>query len=125
MTAMIGLYPTCLGDAVHPQVVRDARRVLRAAGADPVPIPGATCCGQPAWNSGFAADARRVARRTLHAMAEAILDRVEAIAEIHIAMPNRHCLLVDLSPFGMDNPNEVFLPVDEPHGLIEATLTRG
>jgi len=25
----------------------------------------------------------------------------------------------------MDNPNEVFLPVDEPHGLIEATLTRG
>jgi urate oxidase len=64
-------------------------------------------------------------QHTLHAMAEAILDRVQAIGEIHIAMPNRHCLLVDLSPFGMDNPNEVFLPVDEPHGLIEATLTRG
>jgi len=46
-----------------------------------------------------------------------------AIDEVHIAMPNRHCLLVDLSPFGMDNPNEVFLPIDEPHGLIEATLS--
>ncbi len=35
---------------------------------------GATCCGQPAWNSGFAADARRVARRTL-----AALDGLDAV----------------------------------------------
>ena len=69
MPAMIGLFPTCLGDAVHPQVVRDTERVLGAAGVATVSIPGATCCGQPAWNSGFAADARRVARRTLRAMA--------------------------------------------------------
>jgi L-lactate dehydrogenase complex protein LldE len=88
MTAMIGLYPTCLGDVVHPQVVRDARRVLRAAGADPVPIPGATCCGQPAWNSGFAADARRVARRTLHAMAE--LDAVVVPSGSCTAMMRLH-----------------------------------
>jgi L-lactate dehydrogenase complex protein LldE len=67
---MIGLFPTCLGDAVHPQVARDAARVLRAAGVEAVPVTGATCCGQPAWNSGFAADARRVARRTLHAVAD-------------------------------------------------------
>ena len=70
MPAMIGLFPTCLGDAVHPLVVRDARAVLGAAGVETVPVPGATCCGQPAWNSGFAADARRVARRTLRAMAD-------------------------------------------------------
>ena len=63
-------------------------------------------------------------QHTLYAIGEAILDRVDAISEIHIAMPNRHCLLVDLSSFGMENPNEVFLPIDEPHGLIEATLTR-
>jgi L-lactate dehydrogenase complex protein LldE len=67
---MIGLFPTCLGDAVHPQVARDAARVLRAAGVEAVPVTGATCCGQPAWNSGFAADARRVARRTLRALAD-------------------------------------------------------
>jgi urate oxidase len=63
-------------------------------------------------------------QHTLYAMGETILDRVDAIAEIHLAMPNRHCLLVDLSAFGMDNPNEVFVPIDEPHGLIEATLRR-
>jgi len=63
-------------------------------------------------------------QHTLYAMGEAILDRVDAIGTIHISMPNRHCLPVDLAPFGMDNPNEVFVPVDEPHGLIEATLTR-
>ena len=68
MPAMVGLFATCLGDAVHPQVVRDSERVLRAAGADPSPVRGATCCGQPAWNSGFVADARRVARTTLRAM---------------------------------------------------------
>jgi hypothetical protein len=38
---------------------------------------------------------------------------------------NRRCLPVDLSPFGMENPNEVFVPIDEPHGQIEATLRRG
>lgn len=68
MPAMIGLFPTCLGEAVHPQVVRDTARVLRAAGVEAAPVRGATCCGQPAWNSGFAADARRVARRTLEAL---------------------------------------------------------
>ena len=39
MPAMVGLFPTCLGDAVHPQVVRDARAGAagggRRAGADP------------------------------------------------------------------------------------------
>ena len=70
MPAMVGLFPTCLGDAVYPRVVRDAELVLRAAGADPAPVRGATCCGQPAWNSGFVADARRIARPTLRAMAD-------------------------------------------------------
>lgn len=63
-------------------------------------------------------------QHTLCAMGEAVLQRFESIDEIRLSMPNRHCLLVDLSPFGMDNPNEVFVPVDEPHGLIEATLKR-
>jgi L-lactate dehydrogenase complex protein LldE len=74
MPAMTGLFPTCLGEAVHPRVVRDAAAVLAAAGVEAAVVRGATCCGQPAWNSGFTADARRVARRTL-----AALDGVEAV----------------------------------------------
>ena len=37
---------------------------------------------------------------------------------------NKHCLLVDLSRFGQDNPNEIFVPTDEPHGYIEARIVR-
>jgi urate oxidase len=39
-------------------------------------------------------------------------------------MPNLHYLLVDLSQFGQDNPNEIFMPIDEPHGYIEACIRR-
>jgi urate oxidase len=39
-------------------------------------------------------------------------------------MPNRHRLLVNLAPFKRDNPNEIFVATDEPHGLITGTLRR-
>ena len=38
------------------------------------------------------------------------------------ALPNRHHFLVDLAPFGLDNPNEVFHAADRPYGLIEGTV---
>lgn len=72
----------------------------------------------------FACHASLGVQHTMYAMGEAILDRIEAIDTVHLSMPNRHCLLVDLAPFGLENPNEVFVPIDEPHGLIEATLAR-
>jgi urate oxidase len=62
---------------------------------------------------------------TLYAMGEAVLAGFAEVEDISLSLPNKHYLLVNLEPFGMDNPNEVFLPVDEPHGLIEATLSRG
>ena len=63
-------------------------------------------------------------QHTLYAMGEAVLNNFDHIREIHLSLPNKHYNLVDLSPFGMDNPAEVFLPTDEPHGLIEATLRK-
>ena len=42
-----------------------------------------------------------------------------------MTMPNRHCLLVNLAPFGQDNPNQIFVPTDEPHGTIQARIVRG
>jgi urate oxidase len=63
-------------------------------------------------------------QHTLHAMGEAVLTWCRDVAEITIAMPNRHHLLVDLAPFGLDNPNEIFVPTEAPYGLIEATLRR-
>jgi urate oxidase len=39
-------------------------------------------------------------------------------------MPNKHCLLINLTPFGLENKNELFVPTDEPHGQIEGTVSR-
>jgi len=46
------------------------------------------------------------------------------VAEIKLSAPNKHHFLVDLSPFGMDNPGEVFYAADRPYGLIEASVVR-
>jgi L-lactate dehydrogenase complex protein LldE len=62
------LFGTCLGDLMAPGTVADARRVLEACRCDVSAPDGATCCGQPAFNSGFDREARRVARRTLRAL---------------------------------------------------------
>ena len=72
----------------------------------------------------FAGHESKSVQHTLFAVAEAVLGQNPAVDEIHIIMPNRHCLLVDLRPFGQDNPNEVFVPIDEPHGYIEARVRR-
>jgi urate oxidase len=66
----------------------------------------------------------RSVQHTLYAMAAAALERYTEISDITISMPNKHCLLVDLSRFGLENNNEVFVPVDEPYGLIEAHIKR-
>ena len=63
-------------------------------------------------------------QHTLFAMGQAVLDAVDSITTIRLAMPNKHHLPVDLSRFGLENRNEIFVATDEPHGLIEATLVR-
>ena len=62
---------------------------------------------------------------TLFQMGTAALKAVPEISKISIALPNRHCLLIDLKPFGLANKNELFVPTDEPHGQIEGTVARG
>lgn len=72
----------------------------------------------------FAGHKSESVQQTLYAMGEAALKRCGAIESIRLSLPNIHCLLVNLKPFGMENPNEIFVPTDEPHGLIEATIAR-
>jgi urate oxidase len=61
---------------------------------------------------------------TLFQMGEAALKAAREISKIHLEMPNQHCLLINLAPFGLENRNELFVPTDEPHGQIEGTITR-
>ena len=63
-------------------------------------------------------------QQTLYAMGEAVLDACPTVAEVRLSMPNKHHFVVDLSPFGLENPNEVFHADDRPYGLIEAAVVR-
>ncbi len=72
----------------------------------------------------FATHRSESVQHTLYAMGEAALAAAPDTADITIVMPNRHHLLVDLAPFGLDNPNEIFVATDQPFGLIEATIRR-
>lgn len=72
----------------------------------------------------FAENYSPSAQTTLFQMGEAALAASPEISRIDLAMPNKHCLLLNLAPFGLKNENEVFVPTEEPFGLIEASLAR-
>lgn len=74
--------------------------------------------------AAFAAHESKSVQHTLYAMGQKVLEQLPEVEDIELSMPNKHCLLVDLSRFGQDNPNEIFVPVDEPHGSIQARLRR-
>ena len=63
-------------------------------------------------------------QQTLMSMGSHALQSRPEIAEIRLTLPNKHHYLVDLSPFDLDNDNEVFVAGDRPYGLIEGTVTR-
>ena len=63
-------------------------------------------------------------QHTLHAIGQEVLKRFSDVREIKLTLPNKHALLANLEPFGLDNPNDVFIPTDEPSGYIEGTLVR-
>jgi urate oxidase len=74
--------------------------------------------------AGFVATYSYSLQQTLLAMGTRVLESRPEVAEIRLSLPNRHHLLVDLEPFGLANPNEVFVAADRPYGLIEGCVTR-
>jgi urate oxidase len=63
-------------------------------------------------------------QQTLHAMGERVLRHRDELVEVRLSLPNKHHFLVDLSPFELDNPGEVFFAADRPYGLIEGSVVR-
>ncbi|MBF8191349.1 urate oxidase [Nonomuraea sp. K274] len=72
----------------------------------------------------FAGTHSRSLQQTLYAMGEHALTTCPEICEVRLSMPNKHHFLVDLSPFGLDNDNEVYHAADRPYGLIEGSVLR-
>lgn len=66
----VSLFPTCVIDAVKPEIGFATAHVLERMGYIVAVPDAATCCGQPAWNAGHAEAAVEVARTTLKALAE-------------------------------------------------------
>lgn len=63
-------------------------------------------------------------QHTLYAMGDAVIAARPEVGDVFLSMPNLHHHLVDLSPYGLDNPHEVFVATDEPYGAIEAVVAR-
>ena len=72
----------------------------------------------------FATTYSRALQETLYAMGRAVLEAHDEHRRDPFAAPNKHHFLVDLAPFGLENPGEVFIAADRPYGLIEATVRR-
>lgn len=72
----------------------------------------------------FANTYSKSVQETQYEMAKAAFAACPSIYHIRITMPNRHHLLANLAPFGLDNPNEVFVPTSEPFGLISGGYLR-
>lgn len=64
------LFGTCLIDVFYPQAGLDALALLELCGFTVTYPLRQSCCGQPAFNSGFAADARKVAEATIDLFSE-------------------------------------------------------
>ncbi len=73
----------------------------------------------------FATQHSLAVQQTLYEMGEAVLAAISDIEEISITMPNQHRIAFNLEPFGQKNQNEIFVPIDEPYGLISGTIKRG
>lgn len=68
-------------------------------------------------------------QRTCFQMGSEILSAVDGVSEVTLCMPNVHNLPFDLSKYGLVNADQtglphIFYPVDEPHGIIQATIKR-
>lgn len=69
-TVKVSLFVTCLADGLFPEVAESAVRVLQRYGVEVAFPMQQTCCGQPAFNSGYWDEAREVASNWLAAFAD-------------------------------------------------------
>ncbi len=91
-----------------------------------VDVDWASCYGEVTHRlkQTFAGHYSLSLQQTLYEMGRSVLEGCHEVAEIRLSMPNKHHFTVDLAPFEIKNPNEVFYASDRPYGLIEGTVRR-
>lgn len=83
------LFVTCLVDTFFPEVGEGMVKVLERLGADVEFPPDQTCCGQPAFNSGYREEARSVAERFISIFEDAVTNSRDR--ETYIVCPSGSC----------------------------------
>lgn len=81
----VSLFVTCLIDQMAPRVGVAAVKLLGRLGVRVSFDPEQTCCGQPAFNTGYRDEARQVARHTL-----SVLERQLESAD-YVVIPSGSC----------------------------------
>ncbi len=72
----------------------------------------------------FAAHEAKSLQHLLYTLAQAVLENFEAMSEIHLRILDNYCPPVDLKSFGMENDNELFVPLEESQGAASLVLRR-
>lgn len=72
----------------------------------------------------FSNEYSKVVQETLYLVGRKILEQFSEIESIFFRLPNIHVFIYDLSPFGLDNTNEVYRPFSDPTGILEGTISR-
>jgi urate oxidase len=85
---------------------------FRDTAADVTDWAAAFTTARSALIDAFAETTSYSLQQTLYAMGSAILAAVPQICEVRLALPNKHHFLVDLTPFGLANSNEVYYAAD-------------
>lgn len=106
------------------RVLATAMRVRWTYGLSEISYAEIRARAREAMLETFADHESRSVQHTAYAMGEVVLERCPEIDAVAFSLPNKHHFLVDLAPFGLDNPNEIFVATEEPYGLIEAIVRR-
>jgi urate oxidase len=72
----------------------------------------------------FVQQLSRSAEHTAHAMASMVLSSYADVGDVTVRLRQRSLPLVELAPFGLDNPHVLFRPEDAPELTAEVTLSR-
>ncbi len=72
----------------------------------------------------FAAHDAKSLQHLLYALAQTALENFEAMSEIQLRILDNYCPCADLKSFGMENDNELFVPLEEPEGVASLSLRR-
>ncbi len=71
-----------------------------------------------AWHRG------RSVQHTLYAIADVVLATYREISEVSLALHERPYRPADLFRSGMENPDDLFVALEEPLGMVEVTVDR-